>query len=171
MLRTLNHSDRVYWRFIGRSASFFRCWTYLYSGRPGWRAGRCRGCCLCTCDCSVPVAYRIAGLSGRFCRRGGTGTQSVSLAVAGSSDWWLLIAVGLISSIAQWIGVTAYKLAEANVVANVEYAKIVYSVIIGYWLFEETLGVLAFCGVVLIVSSALLPMFYKYLSLRHVNAG
>ena len=80
----------------------------------------------------------------------------------GLSDWWLLIAVGLLSSIAQWIGITAYKLAEANVVANVEYSKMVYSVVLGYWLFGEAPGVAASIGVVVIISSAFLPSIFGF---------
>jgi len=45
----------------------------------------------------------------------------------------LLALVGVTSSVAQWVGVTAYKLAEANVVANVEYSKMIYSLIFGYF--------------------------------------
>jgi len=74
------------------------------------------------------------------------------------SQWLLLILVGVISSIAQWIGVTAYKLAEANVVANVEYAKIIYSLLFGYFLFSELPNALALMGVLITISSAALPL-------------
>ncbi|MGF1728634.1 DMT family transporter [Photobacterium kasasachensis] len=73
----------------------------------------------------------------------------------------LLIGVGVLSSIAQWIGVTAYKYGEANVIANVEYAKIIYSLFFGYWLFAEKPDLLAMVGVILIVMSAVLPMLFK----------
>ena len=74
------------------------------------------------------------------------------------NQWLLLLLVGVISSLAQWIGVSAYKLAEANVVANVEYAKIIYSLILGYFFFSELPNVLAVMGVVILISSALLPL-------------
>jgi len=73
------------------------------------------------------------------------------------TEWGLLILVGVISSIAQWIGINAYKLAEANVVANVEYVKIIYSLLIGYWLFAELPDTVAMLGATLIISSAILP--------------
>lgn len=73
----------------------------------------------------------------------------------------LLIGVGVLSSIAQWIGVTAYKYGEANVIANVEYAKIIYSLFFGYWLFAEKPDLLAMVGVIVIVMSAVLPMLFK----------
>ncbi|MEH6577757.1 MAG: DMT family transporter [Amphritea sp.] len=78
----------------------------------------------------------------------------------------LLLFVGVISSVAQWIGVTAYKLGEANVIANVEYAKIIYSVVFGYWLFAEIPNSVAAMGVLIIFASAFLPLVSKYWSKR-----
>lgn len=73
------------------------------------------------------------------------------------SECVLLLFVGTISSIAQWVGVTAYKWGEANVIANVEYAKIIYSLLFGYWLFAERPNSLAITGTLIIIASALLP--------------
>ena len=73
----------------------------------------------------------------------------------------LLVCVGVLSSIAQWVGVTAYKYGEANVIANVEYVKIIYSLILGYWLFAEAPNGLAITGTLVIILSAILPMLYK----------
>ncbi|WP_261835635.1 DMT family transporter [Vibrio ishigakensis] len=72
-------------------------------------------------------------------------------------EFGLLVCVGVISSVAQFIGVTAYKWAEANIVANVEYAKIIYSLIIGYLLFAEVPNSLAIVGAVFILMSAVIP--------------
>ncbi|WP_432470841.1 DMT family transporter [Amphritea sp. HPY] len=74
----------------------------------------------------------------------------------------LLIFVGVSSSVAQWIGVTAYKLGEANVIANIEYAKIIYSLSFGYWLFAEVPDSLAVAGVLIIIASAFLPLVSRY---------
>ncbi|RDE25070.1 DMT family transporter [Motiliproteus coralliicola] len=73
----------------------------------------------------------------------------------------LLISVGVISSLAQWIGVTAYQKAEANIVANVEYVKILYSLILGYLLFAELPNVLSVFGVVVLLLSALVPWVWQ----------
>lgn len=72
-------------------------------------------------------------------------------------EWVLLILVGAISSCAQWVGITAYKWGEANVIANVEYAKIIYSLLIGYWLFAEVPDSYAIIGALVIIASAGLP--------------
>ena len=73
----------------------------------------------------------------------------------------LLVCVGVLSSIAQWIGITAYKYGEANVIANVEYVKIIYSMAIGYWLFTEAPNGLAIFGGLTIILSAILPMMIR----------
>ncbi|WP_258183160.1 hypothetical protein [Vibrio splendidus] len=39
----------------------------------------------------------------------------------------LLVLVGVISSIGQWFGVTAYKCGEASIVSNIEYSQRIYS--------------------------------------------
>ncbi|KJZ15803.1 membrane protein [Marinomonas sp. S3726] len=83
-----------------------------------------------------------------------------------AAQWLLLVLVGVISSIAQWVGVSAYKLAEANIVANVEYAKMIYSLILGYFLFSELPNELAVVGVVIIISSAFLPFMDKVFKKR-----
>lgn len=75
----------------------------------------------------------------------------------------LLIMVGGISSLAQWIGVTAYKFGEANIIANVEYSKILYSLAFGYILFSEIPNIIAVAGVALILLSAAIPYLCKKL--------
>lgn len=79
------------------------------------------------------------------------------------TELYLLLLVGGISSLAQWIGVTAYKYGEANVIANVEYSKIIYSLIFGYFLFNEMPNSIALIGVVLVMLSAFLPQLNKRL--------
>lgn len=137
----------------------------------------------------TPVLYTLAGLGGALgaavavvCVRKMAQTESrvvllsyqavfvgVVALIPSLSVWqWpsvddllLLIAVGVISSAAQWVGVTAYKLGEANVIANVEYAKMIYSLLFGYFLFAEIPNGLAVVGVFVIILSACIPMLKK----------
>lgn len=78
-------------------------------------------------------------------------------------DFFWLVSIGVLSSIAQYAGISAYKWAEANIVANVEYIKIIYSMMIGWVLFMEVPNTLAIVGAGVIVVSALLPMIGSYL--------
>ncbi|WP_372385796.1 EamA family transporter [Vibrio sp. BS-M-Sm-2] len=77
------------------------------------------------------------------------------------SEFLLLILVGVISSIGQWFGVAAYKWGEANVVSNVEYSQMIYSMILGYLLFAELPNTLALIGAAVIVFSAVMPFVIK----------
>lgn len=77
------------------------------------------------------------------------------------SELALLVLVGVISSIGQWFGVTAYKWGEANVVSNVEYSQMIYSMILGYLLFAELPNSLALIGAAVIVFSAVMPFVIK----------
>ena len=77
------------------------------------------------------------------------------------SELALLMLVGVISSIGQWFGVTAYKWGEANVVSNVEYSQMIYSMVLGYLLFAELPNSLALIGASVILFSAILPFIIK----------
>lgn len=74
----------------------------------------------------------------------------------------LLLLVGGISSLGQWFTVTAFTMAEANVVSNVEYSKIVYSLFIGYWMFAERPDELAIAGALIIILSPFLPSTFRF---------
>ncbi|GAA4898387.1 DMT family transporter [Ferrimonas pelagia] len=73
----------------------------------------------------------------------------------------LLFLVGLLSSAGQWIGVTAYQKGEANVIANVEYAQMLYAMALGYVLFGERPDALAILGAALLIASATLPFAFR----------
>lgn len=73
----------------------------------------------------------------------------------------LLVLVGVISSIGQWFGVNAYKWREANMVSNVEFSQMIYSMILGYLLFAELPNTLALIGAAVIVFSAVMPFVIK----------
>lgn len=77
------------------------------------------------------------------------------------NELMLLLLVGSISSVAQWIGVTAYKFGEANIIANVEYAKIIYSLLFGYFMLAEIPNTMAIIGVSIIIFSAFVPFFLQ----------
>lgn len=76
-------------------------------------------------------------------------------------EWLLLSGVGGISSLAQWISINAVKWGEANVIANVEYAKMIYSMLLGYFLFAEIPNTLAFIGAAIIISSVAVPQLFR----------
>ena len=77
-------------------------------------------------------------------------------------DFILLLLVGVISSIAQYVGISAYKWVQANIIANVEYVKIIYSLFIGMVIFAEVPDTWSIIGASVILSSALIPMMWSH---------
>ncbi|GEM79099.1 DMT family transporter [Vibrio superstes] len=72
-----------------------------------------------------------------------------------------LVAVGFLSSIAQWVGISAYRYGQANVISNVEYAKIIYSLLLGFLIFGEQPNSLAIVGMLVVISSSAVPLIIK----------
>ena len=78
----------------------------------------------------------------------------------------LLLLVGTVSSIAQYIGISAYKWAQANIIANVEYVKIIYSLIIGVVIFAEVPDTWSIFGASVILASAIIPMMWSHYDMK-----
>ena len=70
----------------------------------------------------------------------------------------LLLLIGGLASLGQWISMTAFSLGEANIVTNVQYIKIVYSMVLGYLIFSETPNSLAILGAAVILCSGIIPV-------------
>ncbi|MEZ9107343.1 DMT family transporter [Vibrio cyclitrophicus] len=77
-------------------------------------------------------------------------------------DFMLLLLVGIISSFAQYVGISAYKWVQANIIANVEYVKIIYSLIIGLVVFSEIPDLWSMIGALIILISPLIPLIWSH---------
>lgn len=66
-----------------------------------------------------------------------------------------LIAIGIVSAIAQWMGVHALRLAEASLVGSLEYLRLIYASLIGYILFFEVPDRPTMLGAAIIIAAAL----------------
>ncbi len=66
----------------------------------------------------------------------------------------LMLGIGVVSTIAQWIGIKALRAGEASVIASIEYMKLIYAAILGYLLFLEIPSASTLVGAVVIISSA-----------------
>jgi len=66
-----------------------------------------------------------------------------------------LLSIGGIATLAQWLGIQALRLGEANVISSIKYTELVYAAILGFICFDEipTLGTLV--GTSIIISSGL----------------
>ena len=66
----------------------------------------------------------------------------------------LLLAIGSLSAVGQWIGVSALRHGEASVVGNVEYTKLLYAAVLGYLIFDEWPDSWTLVGAAIIIAAA-----------------
>ncbi|NKB61839.1 MAG: EamA family transporter [Gammaproteobacteria bacterium] len=69
--------------------------------------------------------------------------------------WLLLITMGVLATAGNWIGVKALRMGEASVVGNIEYVKLVYAAILGYFIFSEVPDAHTILGALVIIASSL----------------
>ncbi|MEO0783282.1 MAG: DMT family transporter [Pseudomonadota bacterium] len=68
--------------------------------------------------------------------------------------WVLLITMGALATLGQWVGVRALRLGEASVVGNMEYSKLIYAALLGYAVFDETPDRFTLVGAAIIIGSS-----------------
>ncbi|MDJ0615047.1 MAG: DMT family transporter [Rhizobiaceae bacterium] len=70
-------------------------------------------------------------------------------------EWYLLIGMGLISYVAQMFNILAYKYGEASVMASLDYVRLIYSVIFGYFLFSHSPDLWTLLGAAVIIGASI----------------
>lgn len=73
----------------------------------------------------------------------------------------LLLAIGLLATAAQWMMTRAYAIGSTLVVASLQYMGIVYSLVLGVWLFHDPLTTPSLAGTALILSAGLAATFFR----------
>lgn len=70
-------------------------------------------------------------------------------------EWVLLIAIGVFSAAAQYLSILAMKVAEASAIAPLEYTRLVFTTLLGLWIFAEWPDARVWLGALIIVGAAL----------------
>jgi len=68
---------------------------------------------------------------------------------------FFLIAMGVLATVGQWVGVKALRLGEASVIGSIQYTQLIYAAILGYAIFDEVPDVFTSTGAAVIIGSAL----------------
>ncbi|GAB4244242.1 MAG: DMT family transporter [Ekhidna sp.] len=76
-------------------------------------------------------------------------------------DWLVLILVGVFTQIAQFLMTKAYQQEELNKVSILTYIGIVYSLVFGYFLFDETYNWITYSGMALVLMGVILNVVLK----------
>ena len=100
---------------------------------------------------------------------------AVSMLVVGVSDWvwpqalWLL-PIGILAALGQWCMTRAYLDGATMVVANLQYAGIVFSALFGLFLFGDLIPLIGWAGMCLIVLSGIAATALRDRSLKNIPA-
>lgn len=124
----------------------------------------------------IPILGAIGAATAVICVRTLSQTENTSTllfyqaifvgVLAASAQFWvwrtpdaegllLLALMGVLSAAAQWAGMQSLRVGEASVVANIEYAKLIYAALLGFVLFLEIPSTNTIVGgVVIVLASA-----------------
>jgi len=70
-------------------------------------------------------------------------------------EWGLLALVGVLTTLGMICYVRAYSVGEANAIGPIEYIRLIYAGLLGYFLFSETIDIWTLVGGIIIVCSTL----------------
>ncbi|WP_421976491.1 DMT family transporter [Roseivirga seohaensis] len=76
-------------------------------------------------------------------------------------EWVVLLAIGVLTQLAQYFMTKSYQSEELSKVANLNFIGIIYALGFGYVLFEETFNLLTYLGMTLVMVGVVLNVVYK----------
>ncbi len=71
------------------------------------------------------------------------------------TEWILFVAMGIVSYIAQMFNIYAYKWGEASVLASLDYVRLIYATILGYFIFSNLPGSQTWIGAAIIIAASI----------------
>lgn len=77
------------------------------------------------------------------------------------SDWLLILLLGIFTQIGQVFMTKALQAEKANLVASLKYLGSIYALAYGYFIFDETYGLLSLLGIVMILLGVILNVVIK----------
>lgn len=70
-------------------------------------------------------------------------------------EWVLLLAIGVVSYFAQKLNVIAYTWGEASLLASLDYVRLLYATVLGWWIFGTLPGSSTWLGAMIIVLASI----------------
>jgi len=81
-------------------------------------------------------------------------------------EWVYLAMAGLTSQIAQYYLTRAYQIAEIATVSIVNYTSIIYTIALGFIIFDETFNSMTYLGMALVCAGVIINVLYKTRTVR-----
>lgn len=72
-----------------------------------------------------------------------------------STQTALLLGIGILATISQWMGIRALRLGEASLISSIGYFQLIYATLLGFLLFSELPDGITLLGAAIIIGSAL----------------
>ncbi|MFL2840499.1 MAG: DMT family transporter [Pseudohongiellaceae bacterium] len=76
-------------------------------------------------------------------------------------EWFYLLMVGLTSQVAQYYLTRAYQITEIATVSIVNYTSIIYTIVLGFIIFDESFNSMTYLGMVLVCAGVIINVLYK----------
>ncbi len=76
-------------------------------------------------------------------------------------DWLVLLAVGLCTQIAQFFMTKSYQAEELSKVSILNYIGLIYAILFGWLLFDETFNLMTYAGMALVILGVILNVVFK----------
>lgn len=76
-------------------------------------------------------------------------------------DWVMLLFIGIFTQMAQYFMTKSYQTSNLSHVSILNYLGIIYALIFGYFLFDETFNVMTYFGIGLVLIGVILNMIWK----------
>lgn len=90
--------------------------------------------------------------------------------VPSTGHWPYLVAIGLFGTVAHVFMTRAYRLADASIIAPVDFTKMLFTALLGWFLFNEASGALTWVGAAVIFTSTTYMTRYESRRLGKVGA-
>ena len=85
-------------------------------------------------------------------------------------DLGLMIGIGLLGGLAQFLLIEGIRRAPASVVSPLEFSALVWSFLLGYWIWADVPGLNVFAGAVLITASGVFIVLEEWRKARSARA-
>ena len=76
-------------------------------------------------------------------------------------QWFYLVMVGLTTQVAQYYMTLSYQKAKISTVSSVNFTGIIYSISLGYILFDEHFNLMTYVGMFLVLAGMVLNVYFK----------
>ena len=76
-----------------------------------------------------------------------------------STEWFLLVALGVVSYFGQKFNIFAYKHGEASLLASLDYVRLLWATLLGYLVFDQFPGLSTWIGAAIVIAAAIFMIY------------